>query len=248
MQMPFLKGDLEIMASLREVIESEDVILNISHVSERRFIYMDPIVEHKLGYGPDYFLENPIDCFFEIILPDDIPKIMQRQVSYAKNLLKDPYAIIIQEFPHSFITGWREIVPCVGLAVVLTFDEQTIVGHSIGISCFNLAEEKILKYRRLLEKIKLYHNRIFAHPPFNFKSSPLNLVYVTSNRSDQCISMREKEVLLLLATGRSTREIAKELSISEHTVETHRKHLLEKLGAKNTAQLIKKASKIFWLE
>ncbi|HNA91740.1 MAG TPA: helix-turn-helix transcriptional regulator, partial [Chitinophagaceae bacterium] len=58
------------------------------------------------------------------------------------------------------------------------------------------------------------------------------------------ISRREKEVLLLIADGLTNNEIADKLFISVPTVNTHRKSLLEKLEAKNTAILIGRATKL----
>lgn len=55
------------------------------------------------------------------------------------------------------------------------------------------------------------------------------------------ITCREKEILQLIANEQTTKEIAKHLYISDHTVYTHRKNLLGKLGAKNTAGLVRKA-------
>ena len=55
------------------------------------------------------------------------------------------------------------------------------------------------------------------------------------------ISPREHEILYLIAFENSSKEIAKELYISEHTVITHRKNLLLKMEVKNTAGLIRKA-------
>jgi DNA-binding NarL/FixJ family response regulator len=55
------------------------------------------------------------------------------------------------------------------------------------------------------------------------------------------LSKREEEVLVLIAQGRSLREAADELFISVKTVETHKQHIQEKLGLKNTAQLVKYA-------
>ncbi len=53
------------------------------------------------------------------------------------------------------------------------------------------------------------------------------------------ISTREKEILHLIAYEHTAREIAAKLYISPHTVTTHRKNLLFKLGAKNTAGLVR---------
>jgi len=55
------------------------------------------------------------------------------------------------------------------------------------------------------------------------------------------ITSREKEVLELIATGLTNNEMAAKLFISATTVDTHRKNLLAKLSAKNTAELVKLA-------
>jgi len=53
------------------------------------------------------------------------------------------------------------------------------------------------------------------------------------------ISRREKEVLQLILDECTTQEIADKLFISFGTVETHRRNMLIKLGAKNTAGLVR---------
>lgn len=55
------------------------------------------------------------------------------------------------------------------------------------------------------------------------------------------ISRREKEVLALIAEGYSSKQIADKLFISNHTVESHRKNLMEKFGASNMPVVIRKA-------
>lgn len=55
------------------------------------------------------------------------------------------------------------------------------------------------------------------------------------------ISSRENEVLHLIAYEYNSKEIAEQLFISQHTVNSHRKSLLIKLDVKNTAGLIRKS-------
>jgi DNA-binding NarL/FixJ family response regulator len=62
-----------------------------------------------------------------------------------------------------------------------------------------------------------------------------------SNSGNQQITRREIEILQLIAQEFTNPEIAEQLFISPHTVENHRNHILQKLGVKNTAGLIKKA-------
>lgn len=55
------------------------------------------------------------------------------------------------------------------------------------------------------------------------------------------LSSREKEILVLIAHEYNTAEIAEKTFISLNTVNTHRRNLLSKLNAKNTAGLVKYA-------
>jgi len=64
---------------------------------------------------------------------------------------------------------------------------------------------------------------------------------------DRPISQREKEILLLICKGLSTKEIAGQLHLSTKTVENHRNHLLEKTAVNNTASLVLYAAKKGWV-
>jgi DNA-binding NarL/FixJ family response regulator len=57
------------------------------------------------------------------------------------------------------------------------------------------------------------------------------------------LTKREQEVLELVATGKTNQEVADQLFISIKTVETHKTNILEKLGLKNTAELVRYAIK-----
>jgi RNA polymerase sigma factor (sigma-70 family) len=49
---------------------------------------------------------------------------------------------------------------------------------------------------------------------------------------------REKEILQLLAEGKSNKEVAARLELSLYTVETHRSNLMQKLNLHNTAEIV----------
>jgi DNA-binding NarL/FixJ family response regulator len=49
---------------------------------------------------------------------------------------------------------------------------------------------------------------------------------------------REREVLQLLAEGRSNKEVAAVLGVGLSTIETHRANLMQKLGLRNTAEIV----------
>ena len=64
----------------------------------------------------------------------------------------------------------------------------------------------------------------------------------SKRRSQQIeLSKREREVLQLIAEGKSTREIAATLYVSVKTVETHRKQIMDKLDIHSIAELTKYA-------
>ncbi len=54
---------------------------------------------------------------------------------------------------------------------------------------------------------------------------------------------REKQVLKLVAEGRSNKEVAEVLGISVKTAMTHREHVMEKLGVHNRTELVRFALK-----
>lgn len=69
-------------------------------------------------------------------------------------------------------------------------------------------------------------------------------IETTLRSKDELFSQREREVLDLLSKGRSSRAIADILFITERTVETHRKNMIEKGQVKNTVELIAYAASL----
>lgn len=55
------------------------------------------------------------------------------------------------------------------------------------------------------------------------------------------LTRREKEILLLLNEGLNGPQIAQQLFLSPHTIETHRKNMMQKFHSATTQELIKKA-------
>ena len=53
------------------------------------------------------------------------------------------------------------------------------------------------------------------------------------------LTPREREVAELIADGNSNKEAGRRLGISPRTVELHRAHVMEKLGARNAADLVR---------
>lgn len=62
---------------------------------------------------------------------------------------------------------------------------------------------------------------------------------INSNKALAGLTQREKEIIVLVAQGKTNKEIGKDLFISLRTVETHRNNLMRKLELKGTASLIR---------
>lgn len=58
------------------------------------------------------------------------------------------------------------------------------------------------------------------------------------------LSPREREVLQLIAEGRTTKQIARDLHVSAKTVATHREHIMSKTDLSNVAELVRYAAQI----
>jgi two-component system response regulator NreC len=56
--------------------------------------------------------------------------------------------------------------------------------------------------------------------------------------SYELLTEREREILQLLAEGKSNKEVAVMLNVSPYTVETHRTHIMQKLDLHNTAEIV----------
>ena len=59
--------------------------------------------------------------------------------------------------------------------------------------------------------------------------------------SPGALTPKEREVLQLLAEGRTTKQIALQLHVSAKTIETHRKHIMDRLDLHSVAELTKYA-------
>lgn len=131
---------------------------------------------------------------------------------------------VCQAYPAVFVLG------------LSTFNQQAFIKNMLsngasGYVLKNATREELLDAIATVQKGK------------TFLSHEANLSLRDKEGSMPPISRREKEVLQLIAEGLTNIEIAEKLFISIPTVNTHRKSLLEKFEAKNTAILISKATK-----
>jgi NarL family two-component system response regulator LiaR len=68
--------------------------------------------------------------------------------------------------------------------------------------------------------------------------APATFVREEKKRAELGITEREMEILVLIAEGLSTREMAQRLHVSENTVKTHASRVFAKLGARRRTQAV----------
>ena len=80
----------------------------------------------------------------------------------------------------------------------------------------------------------------YVHPTLGARMVAADAAARAAAEADP-LSDREREVLRLLALGHTNQEIAKQLFISVRTAETHRAHIMRKLGLETRAELVRYA-------
>lgn len=99
-------------------------------------------------------------------------------------------------------------------------------------------EKSLMEAISAIRKGKTYLSPTLSN---SFKTSLISQLRTGSTAETSPLTTREKEVLKLIAEGKSNKEIADLLCISTKTVEHHRASLMKKLGMKNVAEVIRYA-------
>ncbi len=110
-------------------------------------------------------------------------------------------------------------------ALMLTLDEAGGYGKSLNINTR-------IDHLSSVNNYKVSLIGLYGEPSF------MGIGLEDSLEQAKPYSKREIDVIRLMAEGLSSKEIADKLFISDQTVNTHRKNILEKTGCKNTMQVI----------
>jgi DNA-binding NarL/FixJ family response regulator len=128
----------------------------------------------------------------------------------------------------------KEKYPSVFIIGLSTFNQQSFIEKMMG----NGASGYVLKNATQEELMEAIETVIRGK---TYMSDEVSQVLRKQDDANIVVTRREKEVLELIAEGMTNNEIAAKLFVSSTTVDTHRKNLLTKLSAKNTAELVKLA-------
>ncbi len=172
---------------------------------------------------------------FELVKVIDSPEQLVELASAT-----DPQMIVIDisDKDRELVPKLRELKESLTASFLVISNSQTrdsiqqMLAMGIkGILTKNCSEEEIVSGLRAVAQ----GNRFFCN-------NILDLVVDNPEEKDDCeptnLSSREFEVLELITKGMTTAQIADELHLSVHTINSHRKNILKKLNLSSPAELI----------
>ena len=155
-------------------------------------------------------------------LEQNLPDIILMDIGLPDKSGIDLCQEVKEKFPSVFVIG------------LSTFNQQSFVEKMMnngasGYVLKNATQDELLEAITTVAHGKTYLSFEAGKTLQRIKNNPIVL------------TRREKEVLELIAEGMTNNEIAAKLFVGSTTVDTHRKNLLTKFEAKNTATLIRVA-------
>lgn len=203
------------------------------------YMSMSDTVKELLGFTTRDFMAEGMSLLAENLLENDLKILNEKMFPSRLALLRDTPQLEHKDyvFTHNFqmrnaskrmthllqqscfVKSGQDGRPLIGLGIVIN------IGHysqSSGVT-------------QLIEKIC----------PDSPEQQPQTISQTTyfAREEDHLLTRREKEVLLWMAEGLSTKQIADKLFVSEHTVVNHRRHMIQKTNTSNAPALISFAIK-----
>lgn len=140
-----------------------------------------------------------------------------------------------------FIIKVKKIYSQIKMAVLTVYNQEKYILNAIEAGADGYFHKSVTE-QDLIEGIRKIHNNQ------NYYSPDISQVVVNyllhkktgiAQNKEQNLTIREKEVLILIAEGYTHKEIAIKFFISPKTIDNHRANILKKLKLRNNAQLTK---------
>ena len=136
----------------------------------------------------------------------------------------------------------KRLVPKISIIIfTMKSDKEYIIDlFKAGISAYVLKEGRLSELILAINAAKEGGTYLSTSSPTILLNHPKDLEEAKhDNENFESLSMREREVLKLLANGKSIKEIAAQLYISPKTVESHKYNIMSKLNVRTVAELTK---------
>jgi two-component system nitrate/nitrite response regulator NarL len=128
---------------------------------------------------------------------------------------------------------FKEEMPDIKLLILSMHDNKEYVSTALQHGARGYVLKDVSTREIVNAIVAIHHGGTY----FSAGVSDLLIDLQTNPDDDHALTTREQTILLLLADGKSNKEVARDLDISVRTVETHRKNLKRKLGIGTTAGL-----------
>jgi DNA-binding CsgD family transcriptional regulator len=229
-----LELTLELHKRLLNIFQAGNHYYMIFNICQMELEFISPNIKDVLGYEPE---EISALFFLEQIHPDDKPYFLNFENKLTEFFGKLPLEKRGNyKFQHDYRIKTRNnnYIRLLHQIVAIEFDENNY-------------------YRSLVLHTDITHIKKEGTPCFSIigldgEPSYYNLQDTNVlTRSFDLFTKREKEILKYIVEGKCTKTIAEELFISIHTVNNHRKNILNKADAHTPSELISKSIKEGWI-
>lgn len=246
-----------ILQKLDALEQMPDAFCGVVNLSTHSIRYASKSIESILGYPHKDFLKHGTRMMYEITPDAWMERVMNQTAFYVAQSKRpgfNPADPDVFEIEAAFLHKAGQSVHILQWGVFIRYTPEGEFAEMLAINyVVDQKDEQVIRAAglcifELLTAIKQHLVSLF---PENFKKTkPTESVSRNYHPLEpyKTVTERESVVLKLLSGGLSTKAIAVQLGVSPHTVETHRKKLLVKLNAKNSAELVKYATRFFWLE
>ena len=221
---------LELIDQIANLFAGRSFYYYILNVDNFHLDFVHEGVQEVLGIKPSEF---SIPKLIEVMYPEDMEMMPLKEQAAQKFLLN---------------TIPKDEIPLYKVAYLIRLQHskgkfKTILHQAKAI---HVSEEG-----KILQAIVVHTDISHLNPPFDHKIS-----FISNNRPSyfsilpdttleqlkyslkNILSVREKEIIKKVAEGKSLNEIADQLFLSTHTVNTHKKNIIRKSHCKNTTELI----------
>lgn len=213
---------------LKNIIDIMPCALYLLDYQTRTYLYVSEEVKNLIGHTSNDFLTKGHEWLLRQLHPQDLDQfkgeVFEDFVTYVNSLSREQIKSARFSVNYRIKHTDGHYVQFLDQHIVIETDEENNPILILGI-CTDITVHKTD------DKV------IFTISEFDIENGNKLISSKSFPRSVK-FTEREKEIILLLQKGNSSKLIANHLYISQHTVNTHRKNLLQKYNFKNTSELL----------
>jgi len=218
-----IKADDPIMQQLNRLLEENDQFITVANLAQIKFLYASDRIRQVIGVEPDQL--NP-SHFVEVCHTDDLSRLgLLRAQTFVveKEVLETKTGSALV----SFTIRLRNTAGVYFTCLCQAYFFFTPIPHNEVFLLMVISNVDSFETR----KHGFHHYK--GKDLSNFRFPDIDLLNIGPD-----FSSREMEIIKLIESGMSSKEIADKLFLSVHTVNTHRRNILQNCGKCNISNLI----------